>query len=394
MAKYRINVDYPRQRMVENKRRQEAAMSFQQTDRAPVLFGSFERYYLDARGVGYDEFFADPRSMLHQSILNQKWAIENMPDDRCVEPVIEVYPWWENVVNPSAFGAEIRWYDDQPPWSAPVLSAPDDVFRLEVPPPEAGLWGRRIEYFRAWQELIGEYDVTFNGEPGRVVIRPLEAGGEGPFLTAVNLAGQDFYLWLREWPEVCHVLLDKVTTALLNANLHFREVDPRPRAAFFLAEDFAEQISANMFRQFCIPYDHRLFAFLGRGLQSGRGFHMCGDTTHLLDVLAREARVTDFWGYGAMVDARLVAEKMGGSVRVTGGIPPTLLLTGPREEIRDVALYCLCAFAPYGGFTLADGCNVAPGTPLEHLATVVQAAIDFGPLPRPGVASREVSVGT
>ncbi|MCL5026161.1 MAG: uroporphyrinogen decarboxylase family protein [Chloroflexi bacterium] len=259
-----------------------------------------------------------------------------------------------------------------------------DVFRLEVPPPTAGLWGRRIEYLRVWQELIADYEVTFNGEPGRVMIRPLEAGGEGPFLTAVDLVGQDFYLWLRECPDVCHVLLDKITTALLHASLHFRAVDPRPRPLFVLADDFAELISADMFRQFCIPYDHRLFAILGGGLQSGRALHMCGDTTHLLDVLVNEERITDFVGYGAMVDAKLIADKMGGRVRVTGGILPYLLLRGPQKEIYEAAMDCLRAFARHGGFTLADGFNVAPGTPFEHLATVVQAAVDYGPLPRPG----------
>ena len=60
---------------------------------------------------------------------------------------------------------------------------------------------------------------------------------------------------------------------------------------------------------------------------------------------------------------------------------PTLLV-GKKEQIYSDSIKCLNAFAPYTGFTLGDGANVAPGTPLENLETVLKAAEDFGSVPK------------
>ena len=62
---------------------------------------------------------------------------------------------------------------------------------------------------------------------------------------------------------------------------------------------------------------------------------------------------------------------------MSGGLNPVLLLDGPREAIKAECTHYLEAFAPFGGYILQDGNNVAPGTPLEHLAAVVEAAKEF-----------------
>ncbi|MCL5986214.1 MAG: uroporphyrinogen decarboxylase family protein [Actinobacteria bacterium] len=381
MAKYKINIKYSSEVMKKNKVRLESAKNFLRSDRVPVLFGIFERYILKERGVGYLEFFSDSRAMLHHEILNQKWAIENIPDDRCQENIIWVYPWWENVVNANSLGAEVVWFDDQPPYVKPLFGSVEEVTDFRVSPSDSGLWGERKKYFFEWRELVKDYEVYFNGEPGKVEIQPLDIGGESSFCTAVNLAGQSFYAWLSLYPNECRDFLSKITNALVNAGLFFREIDPGPRSSFIISEDFAEIISPDMFRRFCVPYDNRLFDALGKDLKDGRSMHMCGDTTHLLDILVNEEKITSFIGFGSSVNPYIVAEKMGGKVYLWGNLSCTSLLNGPEKIIYEEALNCIRAFSRFGGFCLGDGFNVAPGTPLENLETAVLAAKEFGSVP-------------
>jgi hypothetical protein len=382
MAKYKINIKYPIEDMRKNKLRFEAARNFIQNDRVPVLFGIFERFILKERGVGYLEFFNDSKTMLHHEVLNQKWAIENIPDDRCQEKIIWVYPWWENVVNANSLGAEVIWFDDQPPYVKPLFSSVEEIMDFKIPPPDSGLWGRRKKYFLEWQELINDYEIYFNDESGKIDIQPLDIGGEGPFCTAINLVGQNFYAWLSLYPDECKDFLSKITDALVNAGLFFREIDPRLRSSFVISEDFAEIISPDMFRKFCVPYDNRLFETLGKDLKDGRSMHMCGDSTHLLNILVNEERITSFIGFGSSVNPYIVAEKMGGKVYVWGNLSCTNLLNGSEKKIYEETIDCMRAFSHFSGFCLGDGFNVAPETSLKNLEVAVLAAKEFGSVPK------------
>ena len=378
-----IRIRYPEKRIEENRRRFENTRNFRPTDRAPVLFGTFERYYLDVRGVGFNEFYASSRDMLHHMILNQAWAVEHIPDDRVVDRVLHIPgPRFDNVLDSEAFGAQIEFYDNQPPRLQHLLHTPEDVERLKIPSPTEGLWGRKVEYFKEWSDLLDGYEVFFNDEPGKIEIDPLDMICDGPVLTAVNLAGENFYAWLYECPEICRLLLDKIIRATIERGLFLRQLDPRPRPTYRISDDFAELMSAEMYRNFIVSYDNRLFDLFGRDIRDGRSLHNCGDSTHLLDCFADDLKITSLMLYGHPVDPEIVAEKMGGRVYVWGNISCMKLLSDDVGELYDDAVRCLRAFDRYGGFCLGDGANVAPGTPLENLETVFKAACDYGPYPK------------
>lgn len=387
MGKYKIDVKYPKEKMIKNRQRFQSAFKFKPVDRTPVLFGIFERYLLNERKIGYLEFFSDSKTMLHHSILDQVWAIENIPDDRCQDNLIQIYPNWENVLVPGSFGAEVLYLDDQPPYSKPIFTSPDEIFKFEIPQPDTGLWGKNIKYFLEWQELINDYEITFNDEPGRIEMLPLNYGKFGSFLTAVSLAGQQFYTWLYEYPQACHILLNKITSSITGAELKCREVDPRLRSSFDIAEDFAELISEKMFKEFCVPYDNKLFDIIGKDNKTYvqndafgfglRGLHNCGNSTHLLDSFINDLKITGFLLFGSSVKTSTVAEKMGGRAYLWGNLKCNTLLFGPDEEIYKNTLELLKAFSGYNGVCLGDGSNVCPGTPLENLNKVVLTAEEF-----------------
>jgi uroporphyrinogen-III decarboxylase len=59
-------------------------------------------------------------------------------------------------------------------------------------------------------------------------------------------------------------------------------------------------------------------------------------------------------------------------------VSPLLMLNGTAAEVKDASRRCLEAMAPFGGFTLGDGANVCPGTPVENINALVDAAESYG----------------
>ncbi|MCL5070474.1 MAG: uroporphyrinogen decarboxylase family protein [Actinobacteria bacterium] len=384
MAKHKIKIKYSNERIKQNKKRLEAAFDFKPLDRTPVLFGTFERYYLKARNVTYEELYSDSDSMLHQMILNQAWAIENIPDDRCVDNVITIPgPWFDNTLESSAFGAEVAFYRNEPPRVKHLNLTLREAADLEVPDPLSGLYAKKKKYFFEWQEKLKDYSVTFNDEPGRIEIGIQEIGGGSPILQAVELFGTDFYEWLHKAPEACHSIFEKITTFLVNKGLYWRKLDPRTPSIYLLADDFAETISLDMYRKFLVPYNNQIFEVMGKSIRDGRSLHNCGNSTHLLDAFVNDLKISSFWLFGYQVDPYLVAEKMAkNKIFSWGNLNCMALLHGPVEKIYEESINCIKAFAPYGGFYLGDGANVAPDTPVEHLQQVMKAALDFGEIPK------------
>ncbi len=173
---------------------------------------------------------------------------------------------------------------------------------------------------------------------------------------------------------------------MIGAEKYFRKIDPTPRGAFGIAEDSAQIMSSDLFREFCVPYDNRLYDTFGKGLKNGRGMHMCGQSAHLHEALLNDLRITSFRLFGSPVRPKIAAKNLGGRVYLMGNIDPMLILNGPKEKIGEAALDCLRNLGPGGGFVLTDGANICPGTPLENMAVLRKTAEEYG-LP-PGVISR------
>ena len=60
-----------------------------------------------------------------------------------------------------------------------------------------------------------------------------------------------------------------------------------------------------------------------------------------------------------------------------GNINPMLMLHGSKEEVKKAVKECLDVLAPYGGLMLGDGANVCPGTPIENMAMLIEAAVEY-----------------
>jgi hypothetical protein len=374
--RYAIHITYPEAKMEASRRRLEATRHFEYIDRVPVVLGVYTRYLLDQRGVGYNEYLSSPRANLLHQLQNYKWLLEHVEEDRCTSTDIVLGPDFENVPNASAFGAPIAYRNDEPPRALPYLKAAEDMERVPEAPPQDGLWGECIAWALEWRRLLlqDEVQVYFNGKRAQVRVST-GAYALGPFSTAVDLAGERFYEWLYTAPEACHRLLVKITQAMIRMETYCREhVAEERTGGFGIAEDSAQIISVKQFREFVVPYCRQLYeAFPGERLM-----HMCGTSQHLLESLRDDLHITSFFGFGSPVDPALVARHLGGHALLQGNIDCVLLREGPEERIIEAVWSTLEKLAPVGGYILCDGCNIVPGTPVEHLNLMVRTAERFG----------------
>lgn len=370
--KEKININFPLERMEKNKKRLEAWKNWEYVDRVPVVLGVEARVPLYRRGVGFKDYFTSPERQFINQIHNSKWIIENIADDRLTEPVITVKPDFQNVLFAGGFGAKIGWFDDSPPRCIPIIENPEDVEKIKVPSHNDHLWGTYYQWYKRMQELAEDVEITFNGVPGKIQVT-MGPGVSNLFSTAVELAGDNFFLWLATNPKECHQLLEKIMLGIINFE-KFRRSES-PEIFYHLAgEDAAQLISRDMFKEFALPYLQHIYEeFPGE-----RQIHMCGRSDHLHDLLINELKVSYFNGLGRDVPPEVAAKTLGGKVRISGNVDPMVVEFGTEEEIRAKIRHALETFAPLGGYMLQDGYNITPGTPLRNINFFIEEAEKYG----------------
>ncbi len=373
--RFEINIDYPYEKMELSRKRMEARQNFQYVDRVPVNYCVVPRFFAPLFGLRYIDFFKDAETQYYWLLQFAKFQIENIAADLCQSPTISIHPYFDNAIPPSGQGAEVGWTDDNPIRAIPVIHNVEQMERFEVARPDAGLRGVTVDWWLKMKEWAQETRLTFNGQPAKVEMSPLGMGGLSPHMLAIDLVGEDFYWWMLEYPEQCHQFLAKITQGEIEAENLCRRIDPRPRGdAYGLAEDSAQIMSAKLFKEFCTPYDQQLFGLFGSKV---RAVHMCGDSTHLHQVLKDTLQITHFDIFGYLVPPKVAAANLSG-VRLWGNINPMLMLEGSYQAVKQAAWECIEAMGPGGGFMLGDGANVCPGTPLQNLQAVMDAAEEYG----------------
>jgi uroporphyrinogen-III decarboxylase len=376
--RHEITIDIAPERMERNHRRMEARRRGRYVDRVPVGFCLVPRYFAPLHGVPYGQLFSDAETQYYWQLRFAAHRIERIPEDMfCTGPTLTVAPYFDNVLDSEALGAQVVWPENETLQACPTLHSVEAMERFEIPPPDRGLWGRLVDWCQQMRDLAAATRVRFGRTEGRVVVAPPSIGGLSPHMLAIDLVGTDFYWWQIEYPEACHRFLAKITQALLQTQHHFDRLWPRPRAAQGLAEDSAQVMSLADFRTFCVPYDLRLYETLA-GPSGERVMHMCGQSTHLHPALVDDLRITEFCLFGYAVDPRTAARTLGGRMRLWGNINPMLMLQGTREQVVAEATAALEALAPCGGLLLGDGANVCPGTPVANLAALTDAAEAYG----------------
>jgi hypothetical protein len=188
---------------------------------------------------------------------------------------------------PSAFGAEVVWWENDFPAVRPVLGdLPERVYELRPPKVSDGELGRILDYTRVFAEKTA----------GRVPIRLGDI--QGPIDNAALIFGHTTFLQaLITHPQEVHHLLGMITDLMIEFAAAQRQVvrdlgtefvpsgfQPwlPDGTALSVANDVGVMLSPELHDEFSVPYLNRLSEAFG-----GVYIHSCGDWTHLFPSLEK-----------------------------------------------------------------------------------------------------------
>jgi uroporphyrinogen decarboxylase len=368
---------------IEQRRaRVEKAKRFELPDRVPVIPALAHRFLVPMTGTRFRDYYNDPEIMLRTQILAQKWLMEHIRTDAYSITGAWVGGWtdFQNTFEAGSLGCEVVFPDDDIPWVANAWVKTDqDLKRLEeIDFVHNGLNQRQIDYRNAMINVAEKYPVRFLGGPTFYpAMNPnLTHTSDGPFGVAGDLMGPaELFSAVYERPEFVRELLRIITEKSIEY-LDFCQIEeqlPAPRD-FAWTDDLAVSLPDSVYRELVLPYE-KMLRFHFDGYVS---LHMCGTTDHLLKTFVEELKIDEFQGFGYQVDLDRVASVMGGRVVLLGNVNPMVIHSGSPQDVRDATRRVIEKLAQCRGLIIQDGNNIPPGSPLENINAMMEAAEQFG----------------
>jgi len=381
MAKV-IEIGVAIEEIERRKERVLKAKRFEPVDRIPVIPAIAHRFLVPKVGVSFRDYYSDPETMLRTQILAQKWLMENIRTDAysITGPWVGAWTDFQNTFEAGSLGCEIVFPDDDIPWvGKPWVKTANDLEKLErMDYIRSGINARQSSYRKAMIDVAHKYPVRFQDGP---IFYPgenpaLTHTSDGPFGVAGDLMGQtEIFEAVCTDPEFVRELLRIVTDKMI-AYLDFcweEERLPRPRD-FAWTDDLAVSLSDRKFREIVLPSEKRLrFHFDG-----WLSLHMCGPAGHLLKTFRDELQIHELQGFGYQVDLDTVGSILGGKVVLVGNVNPMLIHSGTPEQVREATRRVIEGLGRYRGLIIQDGSNIPPGSPIENINAMMEAAEERG----------------
>ena len=258
------------------------------------------------------------------------------------------------------FGAIIDFPEDGLPISRqPLLDDPQKLSRLGRPNPSTGRrMSDRLEAIRLMHEQAA----------GEV---PVLGWVEGALAEAGDLRGASNVLMdLFERPDWLKELLELIVEVEIN----FAKAQIVAGAHIIgLGDAIASQLSPDMYAQYALPYEQRIFQAV-HDLGGLARLHICGDTSALVPLMVDSG--ADIIDLDWMVDMASAAEQFGDRVAFCGNFDPVrVMLQGQPQDVYRATRHCL-KDGGKNSFSAA-GCEIPDGTPHENLQAQHKALVEF-----------------
>ncbi len=377
-----IEIAVPIEEIEARRERVTKAKHFETPDRVPVIPAIAHRFLVPQVGVRFKDYYADPETMLRTQILAQKWLLENIRTDAYSITGAWVGAWtdFQNTFESGSLGCEVVFSDDDIPWVGEGwVKTEDDLKRLEAMDfIHSGINARQIAYRQEMMRVSEKYPARFQGGP---IFYPgenpaLTHTSDGPFGVAGDLMGQmELFADVYERPDFVREILRIVTDKLIEWMDFCGEEEnlPKPRD-FAWTDDLAVSLSAKSYRELVLAEEQRLrFHFDGY-----LSLHMCGKTDHMLEIFVDDLKINELQGFGYQVNLDRIASVLGGKVVLIGNVSPMLIHTGTPEEVRQATRHVIEKLAAFRGLIIQDGNNIPPGSPLENINAMMEAAEIYG----------------
>jgi len=274
-----------------------------------------------------------------------------------------IFPDLGVVVEASAFGGQVLWFENGAPFIGPTLREPADVDHLSVP--AAGLAG--LMPLALTQREVMRRTLRASG-------REMEqfAFSMGPAEIAALLIGYDkYYLMLYDDPNRLKTLMEIATETVLGW-LAKQAHCYGGVTVLVIAEHVFHQMRPDQTRAFLLPYLRAIFDAFPQAI---RIYHNEGrhSEEHIAMVLHLGV---DIWHFGSDVHLlEALYARVGKRVILFGGVNPHgVMRHGTPKEVWDETR-AVVGTAAGRKLILSTGTGTTPQTTLENQRAMVRAAI-------------------
>ncbi len=324
--------------------------------RIPFIIWNTAPIVISLLGIKHRQFYFDAALKLRTQL-----EIQNTFSDALLLP--GAWPDFGVAVEPSFFGCDIEWPENDPPWVKSRITNVKEILHMTaVDPEKAGLGPEMLKQYRfMWRNIDRGYIERYGYLDGLGYTL-------GPLDTAAEIMGySSFLLELYDHPKLIHNLLEMITDCLIRW-LKAQEKVNGTLKRVLIPEHIYTQLSPEHFEEFCFPYINRIFLEFPSAI---RLYHNEGDVYHIMDRIPEFG--ADIFHFGT--DIKETKERIGKKICLMGNLDPLeVMLNGTLETVKETAQTCLEIGAKDGGFLLSTAGGMAPGTPIENIYAVIKVA--------------------
>jgi uroporphyrinogen decarboxylase len=324
--------------------------------RVPVAVYNAAPFTTAFTGTDINAYYRDPALKMAAQLK----LLELLPG------IVTIPPLWADfgpVLECSAFGSEILWQENDPPFAKRLIHSYAEIGRMTpINPERDGLMPFALEHYRyMWDHLSKAHLSEWGCLDGvAVTVGPVETAG-------LLIDYQNFFLGFYDAPAQIKTLLEVATESILRWVFAQEKVNGRLKQLIVI-DHMASQITRDQFEEFCFPYLERVFREFSHAT---RLYHNEGDVRHVLPRIA-DLRA-DIFHFG--IDMGTAKKAIGDRVVLMGNIHPVnVLLNRSSSEVKDACWKCLALGAPGGNFILSSAGGLAPHTPRENIEAMADAA--------------------
>ncbi len=338
----------------------------EEPEKVPIVLFTYSMVLKRFCGVTEYEYYQNVKLQLEAKIAFQ----------RRFPQVLNLYmapEYGELHIVPTAFGAQLEWMKDAPPWVKEYpIKSPEDVDKLAesgIPEPGevevAAVNLGRYEYLYEWfpKDLREEYGYVDGWVyPGLCV--------EGAALT---MGYDKFLVWMRRHPDVLHKWLRLATDFVLKYCTAVEERVGRCKGLLII-DHTASMMGRKHFDEFVLPYLNKVFQ---RYPKAFRIWHNEGSVGHILDAVDKIN--AEIWHFGAFDSPKRCKAET--HFCLMGNIhPPTFAESSP-EHVEDECRKLIAEAGGGGKLWLSTGGGMSPNTPLRNVEAMTQAVEKYGIYP-------------
>jgi len=250
----------------------------------------------------------------------------------------------------AAFGARVEFYGDKSPYCPPIVNSYEDLDRLQNP--NLLMSDRTADRLKA-----AEYYIRLLGDG-----IPIIGWIEGPLAEAADLAGVNNTLvkilmeedFVRKLMDICLITAMDFARCQIEAGCR----------VIGIGDALCSQIDATAYESLVFPLHKELIQHI-HSHDAFAKMHICGDITHLLELLGQTG--TDILDLDWIVDFDAARQATGDEIILCGNLDPVNCIQNLSESELAAAGSELIRIQKDRPFIFSGGCEITPETPQGNM---------------------------